>query len=111
MVSQSSRTLVRETLQRLEQRFPAMADYDDAQRERTAEDIAHIVDFLTAALYVDDPDLFTGFLTWTADILTARNVPARSLLPALDLLDDQLRDFPRARRLVDAGRTALTDRS
>lgn len=108
MVTQSSRPLVRETFQRLERRFPALAHYDDDQRERTAEDIAHIVDFLAAALYVDDPDLFTGFLTWTADVLTARGVPARSLLPGLDLLEEQLRDFPRARRLLGAGRTALT---
>ncbi|MET8575321.1 cobalamin-dependent protein [Streptomyces sp. NPDC005012] len=110
LVSRSSRTLVRDTFRRLRERFPAMADYDDDQRERTAEDIAHIVDFLTAALYVDDDDLFTGFLAWTADVLTARGVPDRSLLPALDLLDEQLRDFPRARRVLDAGRTTLTTR-
>ncbi|NEY32112.1 cobalamin-binding protein [Streptomyces sp. PRKS01-65] len=110
LVTQSSRTLVRATVQRLRERFPAMAHYDDDQRERTAEDIAHIVDFLTAALYVDDPDLFTGFLAWTAGVLTARGVPDRSLLPGLDLLEEQLRDFPRARRLLDAGRTALTAR-
>ncbi|MFF5106683.1 B12-binding domain-containing protein [Streptomyces sp. NPDC000134] len=110
LVTQASRTLVRETLQRLRERFPAMAHYDDDQRERTAEDIAHIVDFLAAALYVDDSDLFAGFLAWTADVLTARGVPDRSLLPALDLLEDQLLDFPRARRHLDAGRTALTAR-
>ncbi|WP_432080815.1 cobalamin B12-binding domain-containing protein [Streptomyces sp. WAC 04229] len=110
LVTQSSRSLVRETFQRLQERFPAMAAYDDDQRERTAEDLAHIVDFLTAALYVDDADLFTGFLTWTGEILGARGVPARSLLPGLDLLAEQLRDFPRARGLIDAGRTALTSR-
>ncbi|WP_435845177.1 hypothetical protein [Streptomyces flaveolus] len=110
MVAQSSRTLVRETFQRLEERLPAMADYTDDQRERTAEDLAHVVDFLAAALYVDDPDLFTDFLAWTGDILTARGVPARSILPGLDLLEEQLRDFPRTRRLLDAGRTALTAR-
>ncbi|MFG3153768.1 cobalamin-dependent protein [Streptomyces sp. NPDC048219] len=110
MVTRSSRSLVRETFQRLEERLPAMAEYDEDQRERTAEDIAHIVDFLAAALYVDDPDLFTDFLTWTGDVLTARGVPAHSLLPGLNLLEDQLRDFPRSRRLLDAGRTALTAR-
>ncbi|WP_395570695.1 B12-binding domain-containing protein [Streptomyces sp. BK79] len=110
MVAQSSRDLVRETFRRLLRRSPAVAEYDDAQRERTAEDIAHIVDFLAAALYVDDPDLFTGFLAWTADVLTARGVPAHSLVPGLDLLEEQLRDFPRARRLLDAGRATLTAR-
>ncbi|AYL38218.1 cobalamin B12-binding domain-containing protein [Streptomyces fungicidicus] len=111
MVSRTARSLVRETFQRLEQRFPAMRDYDDAQRERTAEDLAHIVDFLAAALYVDDADVFTGFLTWTADVLTARGVPARSLLPGLDLMEEQLHDFPRARGLIESGRTALAPHS
>ncbi|MER7665764.1 cobalamin-dependent protein [Streptomyces sp. NPDC096193] len=107
LVTQTSRRLVRETFQGLAQRFPAMTDYSNEQRERTAEDLTHIVDFLAAALYVDDAEVFTGFLTWTADILTARGVPARSLVPGLDLLEDQLRDFPRARGLLDAGRSAL----
>ncbi|CAL9608925.1 cobalamin B12-binding domain-containing protein [Streptomyces sp. enrichment culture] len=107
MVTRAAHDLVRETVQRLEQRFPPMRDYDADQRERTAEDLAHIVDFLAAALYVDDAEIFTGFLTWTAGILTARGVPARSLPPALDVLEEQLRDFPRARGLLGAGRAAL----
>ncbi|EXU61786.1 cobalamin-binding protein [Streptomyces sp. PRh5] len=111
MVTRSARTLVRETLQRLEQRFPAIGDYTDEQRERTAEDLAHIVDFLAAALYVDDADLFTGFLLWTADVLTARGVPTHSILLALELLAEQLLDFPRARDQLDAGRTALAPHS
>ncbi|QGV82971.1 cobalamin-binding protein [Streptomyces ficellus] len=110
MVAKSSPQLVRDTFQRLERRFPAMSGYSDEQRERTAEDLAHIVDFLTAALYADADEIFTDFLTWTADVLTVRGVPARSLLPALDLLQEQLRDFPRTRRLLDAGRAALDPR-
>jgi methanogenic corrinoid protein MtbC1 len=101
--------LVARTLADLAERFPAVRDYDDDQRERTAEDLAHIVDFLGAALYVDDADLFTGFLTWTAEILAARGVPARSLLPALDLLTEQLHDFPRARRLLKEGAAVLQE--
>ncbi|MGV9557765.1 cobalamin B12-binding domain-containing protein [Streptomyces sp. NPDC003522] len=107
MVAGASTRLVREIFHSLEQRFPPMRAYTEAQRERTAEDLAHIVDFLTAALYVDAPEIFTDFLTWTADLLTARGVPARSLVPGLDLLEEQLRDFPRARRFIDAGRAAL----
>ncbi|GAA2765727.1 cobalamin B12-binding domain-containing protein [Streptomyces paradoxus] len=110
LVARSSTRLVRDTFQRLEQQLPAMRDYSDEQRERTAEDIAHIVGFLTAALYVDADEVFTGFLAWTAEVLTARRVPARSLLPCLDLLEEQLHDFPRARRILDAGRTELASR-
>ncbi|MEU6084662.1 cobalamin-dependent protein [Streptomyces sp. NPDC047108] len=107
MVARSRVRLVRETLQGLQDRFPAMRDYDDAQRDRTAEDLAHIADFLAVALYVDDPTLFTGFLTWTADVLTARKVPARSLVPTLELLQEHLHDFPRASALLADGRSAL----
>ncbi|CAM5402298.1 hypothetical protein SALBM135S_01309 [Streptomyces alboniger] len=108
LVARSSTRLVRDTLHGLRERFPALREYTDEQRERTAEDLAHIVDFLAAALYTDDAEIFTGFLRWTADVLGARGVPAGSPLPGLDLLDEQLRDFPRARHFIDAGRTALT---
>ncbi len=107
MVSGTKARLVHETVLQLQDRFPAMRDYTDAQRQHTIEDIAHIVDFLATALYTDDDELFTGFITWTAEILTARGVPVASLHPALVLLADQLRDFPRTQRLLGAAQTAL----
>lgn len=110
MVARSRVRLVRETLVELEERFPPLRRYGDAQRERTAEDIAHIVDFLATALYVDDPELFTEFLTWTAGILDARQVPAHSLVTALEALGGRLRDFPRAMEMIGAGTDALRAR-
>lgn len=98
---------MRRTVDELQSRFPAMADYTERQRRHTAEDIAHIVDFLGTALYLDDPDLFTGFITWTAGILSARDVPARSLVPALDLLAEQLAGRPRATDLLRRARDAV----
>lgn len=111
MAVQSRPRLVKQTLADLESRFAAVARYSEAQRERTAEDIAHIVDFLATALYVDDPDVFTAFLTWTADVLEARHVPARSLLAALDSLAGQLRDFPRSVHLIHEGTETLRGRT
>ncbi|MER6576340.1 cobalamin B12-binding domain-containing protein [Nonomuraea sp. NPDC001023] len=108
MVSRSARALVRDVMGGLEERIPAMADYTPQQRRHTAEDILHIVDFLATALYVDDPGLFTRFLTWTAGVLTARGVPAGTLLPALDLLGRRLEDFPRASALISNGRDAVS---
>ncbi|WP_371674663.1 B12-binding domain-containing protein [Streptomyces sp. NBC_00289] len=96
MVARTRVQLVRTVMSGLAERFPAMREYTDTQRGHTADDIAHIVNFLATALYTDDIDLFTGFLTWTAAILTARGVPARSLTPALDILGEELKDFPRA---------------
>ncbi|MFJ2211499.1 B12-binding domain-containing protein [Streptomyces sp. NPDC101062] len=107
LVARSRGQLVKQVLVGLEERFPAMAAYTDRQREHTAEDLAHIVEFLSVALYVDDDDLFTTFLTWTAGILTARRVPARSLRPALDILATELKDFPRTTRVLDQARRTL----
>lgn len=108
MVSGTKTQLVTATVAELENRFPAMRDYSVAQREHTTADIAHIIDFLATALYVGDDDLFTSFIVWTAEVLEARNVPVASLISALDLLSDQLQDFPRTLRLLTAARTALT---
>ncbi|MET8100525.1 cobalamin B12-binding domain-containing protein [Streptomyces sp. NPDC005236] len=108
MVARSRTRLVREVTGTLAERFPAMRDYTDAQRERTAEDIAHIVDFLATALYTDDVDLFTDFILWTAGILGSRGVPARSLVPALGILGEQLKDFPRATSTLRQAADCLT---
>ncbi|MFF2097509.1 B12-binding domain-containing protein [Streptomyces sp. NPDC058202] len=108
MVARTRTNLVRTVMAALEDRFPAMRDYTALQRQHTAEDIAHIVDFLAAALYTNDAELFTGFLTWTSGILTARGVPARSLLPALGILGEQLKDFPRAVDMITQATDHLT---
>ncbi|WIM87118.1 cobalamin-dependent protein [Candidatus Mycobacterium wuenschmannii] len=109
-VSQTATQLVKETFAALEDRIPAMRDYTEQQRQRTAEDIAHVVDFLIAGLYTDDDELFSGFIAWTADILTARGVPAATLFPTLDLVGKQLIEFPRSQRLLAAAHTALADK-
>ncbi|WP_167161430.1 cobalamin-dependent protein [Streptomyces sp. MBT27] len=108
MVARTSASLVRAVFGALEDAFPAMRAYDDMQRERTAEDLAHIAEFLATSLYLDDEGLFTWFITWTAQILEARGVPARSLPPALNLFARELRDFPRAVRTLQRGVEALT---
>ncbi|MEU5281497.1 cobalamin-dependent protein [Streptomyces asoensis] len=108
MVARTRSPLVRTVMGGLEERFPAMRDYTAVQRRHTAEDIAHIVDFLATALYVGDTTLFTGFLTWTSAVLTARRVPARSLIPALDVLGEELKDFPRAVDMLTRATDHLT---
>lgn len=110
MVSGSAARLVAGTVADLEHRFPAMRGYSDQQRQHTTEDIAHIVEFLGTALYLDDDALFTRFIDWTADILAARGVPAASLPPALDSLAHHLQEFPRARRILRAALDTLSHR-
>ncbi|MEU6986441.1 B12-binding domain-containing protein [Streptomyces sp. NPDC046324] len=108
MITRGGPSMVRAVLTALEDAFPAMAAYTDLQRERTAEDLAHIVEFLATALYLDDDELFTGFITWTAQILGARGVPPQSLPPALRLLARELKDFPRAVRILQLATHTLT---
>ncbi|WP_405798740.1 cobalamin-dependent protein [Streptomyces longwoodensis] len=110
LVVQSRPQLVKQTLVELEARFPAVRDYSDVQRERTAEDLAHIVDYLATALYVDDSEVLTGFLEWTAGVLEARHVPAHSLVAGLDALAGQLRDFPRTVSFIEQGSAAVRGR-
>ncbi|MDK9499689.1 cobalamin-dependent protein [Streptomyces katrae] len=108
LVARSRPRLVRAVFEALETAHPALRDYTEAQREHTAEDLSHIVEFLAAALYTGDEDLFGGFLLWTAGVLEARRVPAASLLSALALLERELQDFPRATTTLRAGAARLT---
>ncbi|MFJ4716328.1 B12-binding domain-containing protein [Streptomyces sp. NPDC088785] len=107
-VKRSKRQLVKQTFVDLEEAYPPMTGYSDIQRDRTAEDLDHIVTYLATALYVDDAELFTSFIAWTADILAARGVPAGGLVPALHSLARQLTDFPRARHILARARAILT---
>ncbi|WP_328936613.1 cobalamin-dependent protein [Streptomyces tauricus] len=108
LITRNSASLVRGVFTALQDAFPAMRTYSELQLERTAEDLAHIVDFLSTALYLGDEDLFAGFITWTAQILSARGVPASSLPPTLAALARELKDFPRATRILERGAEALT---
>ncbi|MFI5935518.1 cobalamin-dependent protein [Actinoplanes sp. NPDC051494] len=92
--------LLRTALSRLSGAYPGAAAYDQRRRDATAEDMGHIIDFLAAALYVGDPSVFTDFITWTRDVLTARGVPPIALETGLGLIRDQLRDYPRAAAML-----------
>ncbi|WP_353942270.1 cobalamin-dependent protein [Streptomyces sp. HUAS MG91] len=107
MVLRSKRQLAKQALADVQESFPETRWYNRYQNERTAEDIDHIVTYLATALYVDCPELFARFLAWTADILTARGVPPRCLLAALDSLVGQLKDFPRVFGILHVARGAL----
>lgn len=99
--------LIAEAMRRLAVAHPAMAGYDERQREATAEDLGHVLDFLSAALYVDDVAVFTDFVTWTAQILHARGVPPAALLAGLHIYHELLYDYPRVGAMLTAGVTTV----
>ncbi|MGW4066726.1 cobalamin B12-binding domain-containing protein [Nocardia grenadensis] len=108
LVVRTKTQLIAATVTDLENSYPPMRAYTELQRERTAEDIAHIVDFLATALYIDDDGLFSTFVLWTADVLTARGVPAPALSSALCSLSAQLAEFPRTRRILRHAHEVMT---
>lgn len=101
--------IIQSTIARLLAAYPPMAEYDSRRHDATVEDIGHIVDFLASALYVGDTLVFTDFVTWTRDVLAARNVPPVALRAGLTIVRDQLRDFPTATATLDAGLELCAD--
>ena len=105
-----ARDLAEAAVTRLVDRFPPMAQYDPAALERTREDLQHLVEFLSAALFVDDVSLFTEFLDWMHEILVARHVPAVALVAGLDTLSEVLAGGPRVGSFLASGRRVLEHR-
>ena len=81
-------------LTELTRRFPAMAGYSPRQLQRTVEDLAYMVRFVAAALYVDDDAVFVEFLAWLIELLQARDVPKVAVVAGLESLQTlpELRD-------------------
>ncbi|MGW0177970.1 cobalamin B12-binding domain-containing protein [Nocardia sp. NPDC003345] len=105
LVTRAKADLVTGVLADLGNTYPPMDAYTEFQRERTAEDIAHIVDFLASALYVDDDVLFGSFIAWTTGVLAARGVPAPALDLVLDSLSVRLPESARAQRILHRARS------
>jgi hypothetical protein len=95
--------LVARSMTELTARLPLMATYTAEQRARTEEDFGHILNFLAVALYLDDPMLFSDFVTWLIDVLVPRHVPMRAIDVSLRVVADVLTDRPRAGEFVAAG--------
>jgi methanogenic corrinoid protein MtbC1 len=100
--------LIGTAMRRLAVAYPPMGEYDQRQVDSTVEDLGHIVDFLAAALYVGDEQVFTDFVGWAAEVLAARGVPAPALKIGLLLYRDQLHDYPTSLAMLDAGLARLT---
>lgn len=101
--------LVERSYKELAEMFPPIADYTQHQIDRTVEDLGFILDFLGAALYVDDPTLFSDFAVWLGEILVPRGVPLAAARLGMEAIDRVLPELPRARRFLAAGIAELQD--
>ncbi|GAA4702920.1 cobalamin-dependent protein [Pseudonocardia yuanmonensis] len=73
------------------------------------DDLTHAVDFLTAAVYLSDPDVFTGYLGWLADLLGARGAGTDAARAVLAEFHAGLHDFPFAQQCLRRGATQLEE--
>ncbi|MEU7754257.1 cobalamin B12-binding domain-containing protein [Micromonospora sp. NPDC049101] len=101
--------LIDSALADLRERVPVARTYTASQLDSTVSDLGHVVDFLAAAVYVDDASLFTEFVEWLSEILRSRGVPAGAVARPLEHYAVALRDFPRAGRVLSVGLAALSD--
>lgn len=90
----------------------ATAGSDQAlHRHRAEEDLRFVLQFLAAALLVDDDRLFTEFLGWFDEVSVARDVPTELLVDRLDALAtavvEQVPDCEPVTRLLTVGRAGL----
>ncbi|WP_233558692.1 cobalamin B12-binding domain-containing protein [Micromonospora radicis] len=99
--------LIDSALAELAHRMPATRVYTPSQLDSTVSDLGYILDFLAAALYVDDGSLFTEFVEWLEAILDSRGVPAVAIAGTLRHLSGALRDFPRAAGYLADGYVSL----
>ncbi|MFV2018597.1 cobalamin B12-binding domain-containing protein [Micromonospora sp. LOL_023] len=99
--------LIDVALQELLRPGAGTAGYTSAQWDATTADLGYLVDFLAAAVYVDDADLFVEAVQWTVEVLDARAVTSTGVLRTLSAFSETLRDFPRAHRFLQVGRRAL----
>jgi MerR family transcriptional regulator, light-induced transcriptional regulator len=75
---------------------PGIADVP----EELADDLGHLVDFLAAAVFVDDPSLFDGFVRWVGTVTIPAGLRTDEVAAALDALAAALADSPRTVRLL-----------
>lgn len=78
--------------------------YPEEDYEAAADDAGYLLGYLAAALFVDDPHLFTGFLAAAVSgVVAARALPAAALPTALHVLSGPLGGLPRTATLLRAG--------
>jgi hypothetical protein len=107
LVAKRRGELVDRAMSVLAGRFDAVRRYTPAQRDATIYDLEQIVDFLVAGLFVDDPELFGGFVEWLGVVLGSRHVPVATVETVLETFESALYDFPRALDHLAVGRSRI----
>lgn len=106
-LTERRRRLIGSAVARLHGFSPLAGPHDHPPDAGVEDDIAQVLDFLAAAVYLTDRDLFVEYLGWLAGVLEARNAPAAGLDAVLEVFHAGLHDFPFAQDCLADGRTLL----
>jgi hypothetical protein len=71
------------------------------------DELGHVADFLSAAAYVHDPQVFADHLGWLASAAAHRGAASVALHAVLDAFRPELHDLPFALGCLDVGHAAL----
>jgi hypothetical protein len=83
--------------------------YGPIGRAKCLQDIRHNVEHLAPAVALNEPALFSKYVTWLRDMLGSRNVPASDVLRSLEVMRRVVHDVlapdeaGAAARVIDAG--------
>lgn len=104
---------VRTVAERLYALHPELVgEISDEGRKRCREDLAYHVEYLAAAMGVDDPAFFVDYLRWLAEVLQVRSVPRECLCVSIELLAQYFARQaapwgPQAQQILQEGLAAL----
>ncbi|MFH8567180.1 B12-binding domain-containing protein [Streptomyces sp. NPDC017993] len=101
--------LLHRVVARLHERHPALRDPTDHEYDTTTANLSNLLDSLAAAVFVDDTQLFTDFLSFATAFLTARSLPPDHLGTVLETPAELLRDAPLFMGQLDTGRGWLAN--
>ena len=65
--------------------------YGDRARIRGVEDARHHIDFLQAAVDLDEPEEFADYALWCAEVLESRGIAEVFLIENLEAIREELR--------------------
>jgi MerR family transcriptional regulator, light-induced transcriptional regulator len=92
--------VIADAFERVEDGWDALSSTTDEPGEQALEDLGQLVDHLTAALLLDDAELFAAEVRWLGTVQAGRGQPPALLDLELEALTQVLDEHPRARALV-----------
>lgn len=90
-------------------RMPQMSAYSERQLASTRSDLGHIFRYLALAIDHDEAAVFDHFVSWLAEVLTARRVPPTVLTASMEIVEIILAraEFRRPAKLCSSARRGL----